>query len=97
MLFMDKNRQNQNVLHAAAMRGDKHFCTMLIQESFKLFEDNRAVINIEEYEETFIDVKDINGLSPFFYLCIDGYRKERNQDETEEMVLASLAKTSATF
>jgi hypothetical protein len=78
ILSIDDDHQ-MNLFHYAAKKGDKHFTTMLIFEAEYL-----GVLT------EFIDKKDDIGLTPFFYLCLDGYRQEVGSDPEMESVMQGI-------
>jgi len=65
MILAIYDNEGRNLIHYAARKGDKYFTTMLIFEA----EELRVL-------DEFIDHKDHSGLTPFFYLCLEGYRQE---------------------
>jgi len=69
-IYDDKGR---NLLHYAARKGDKYFTTMLIYEAEKLGKLTE-----------FIDRQDKSGLTPFYYLCLEGYRQQLGTDPEME-------------
>lgn len=69
-------------LHRAAECGDKHFCTMICYEAEAL-----------QFTEEIVDMKDQDGLTPFYLLAEHGYRKAYDYDEDEENLMDGLGKT----
>jgi hypothetical protein len=61
-------------LHNAARFGDKHFCHMIVHEAEHMKGDTLDRI---------IDLKDKDGLTPFYLLCEEGFRKAYDFNEEE--------------
>lgn len=65
-IFTNTDKKQRIPLHRAAELGDKHFTTMIVMEAERL-----------KFLDDIIDRKDNQGLTPFYLLCENGFRKAK--------------------